>query len=171
MYSCIFTYLFTRPYNYQQQMRHYSNCWRTLIRTGKYKTKDWHGLDIWSQWNETIMKSSTTVLRKRKWTERTPYELHKKKNHHSLIFLQKWITLWHGLFHSPSCHTLSPLCISLGLPSGLLDNNSESYCIHVQITVFSILLNLSHRASTFSSCLCHALLLHNTPQLLHLKCL
>jgi hypothetical protein len=152
-------------------MKHYSNYWITFTRNGKYKKMDWHGLDMWSQWNETIMKSSTGVLRKkRKWTERTPYELHKKKNHHSLIFSQKWI-IRHSLLHSLSSHTVSPLYISFGLLSGLFDNNSKSYCIHVQIIVLSILLNLSHRASTFSSCLCHALLLHNNPQILHLKCL
>ena len=73
--------------------------------------------------------------------------------------------------HSLSSHTVSPLYILFGLPNGLFDNNSESYCIHVQITVLSILMNLSHRASTFSSYLCPALMLCNNPQILHLKCL
>jgi hypothetical protein len=148
-------------------MRYYSNCWRNE----KYKKKDWHGLDTWSQWNETIMKSSTRVLRKKiKWTERTPYELHKKK------IIIHWYPNKSELYYDMASSTLcppiqSPLYLSFGLTSGLFDNNSESYCMHVQITVLSILLNVSHRASTFSSCLCPGLLLRNTPQILHLKCL
>jgi hypothetical protein len=168
MYSHIVTYLFTGAYNYQQQMRNYSNCWRMFIRNGKYKKKVWHGLKMWSQWNETIMKSGTRVLRKkRKLTERTPCELHKK-------IIIHWYSHKSELYHDMAYYTLRPPIQTVLSVSHLVFQvvylavtlkvtvymSKSKYCQFYWTYLIGLLPSLLASALPYCSI---------TPQLLHLK--
>ena len=131
---------------------------------------------MWTQWNETIMKSSTRVLRKkRKWTERTPYELHPKKKN-----IIHWYSHKSELYYDTASSTLCPptqsvlsishlvfqmVYLTITLKVTVYTSNSQ-YCQFYWTYLTGLLLSLLASALPYCSITVHSYFISNACRIL-----